>query len=344
MPEVSLIDLRVAPPETGRWLSPPLAEAVAETLEAGEQSLLFLNRRGYAPLVLCRACGERLKAPDTDSWLVEHRYSGRLVCHLTGYSIPRPKACPHCQAEESLVSVGPGVERIAEEVAGLFPLARTAIFSSDTAGRAADVRALIEAMAAGEIDILIATQAAAKGHDFPNLTLVGVVDADLGLRGGDLRAAERTIQLLVQVSGRAGRRHRLGRALIQTWSPDHPVMRALAAGDRDTFVEIELAERRAAGLPPFTRLAAVIASGPDRTILEGFCRQLAAAAPNAEGVDVFGPAEAPLALIRGLRRQRFLVRAERNVDLGAYMAAWRARVKPPASIRLTIDIDPYSFL
>ena len=202
--------------------------------------------------------------------------------------------------------------------------ARTAIFSSDTAGGAVEARALIEAMTAGEIDILIATQAAAKGHDFPNLTLVGVIDADLGLRGGDLRAAERTFQLLTQVSGRAGRRERPGRALVQTWSPDHPVMQALAVGDRDAFAEIELAERRAAGLPPFTRLAAVILSGPDASALEGFCQTMAIAAPNAEGVDVFGPADAPLGLVRGRRRKRFLVRADRSVDLASYMQAWRA--------------------
>ncbi|HEY1879730.1 MAG TPA: primosomal protein N' [Caulobacteraceae bacterium] len=344
MPEVTLVDLRETSPEPGSWLASPITNAIAETLARGEQSLLFLNRRGYAPLVLCRACGERLKAPDTDSWLVEHRYSGRLVCHLTGYSIPRPRLCPHCQAEDSLVSVGPGVERIAEEVARRYPDARTAIFSSDTAGGAAEARALIEAMSAGEIDILIATQAAAKGHDFPNLTLVGVVDADLGLRGGDLRAAERTFQLLTQVSGRAGRRDLPGRALIQTWNPDHPVMQAIAAGDRDAFAELELAERRAAALPPFSRLAAVIASGGDGAILERFCRSMAEVAPNAAGVDVFGPADAPLGLVRGRRRKRFLVRAERSVDLAAYMQAWRARVKPQGSVRLTIDIDPYSFL
>jgi primosomal protein N' (replication factor Y) len=344
MPHIDLVDLRLHPPERGEWLSAPLKSAMAETLGLGEQSLLFLNRRGYAPLVLCRACGERLKAPDSDSWLVEHRYSGRLVCHLTGYSFPKPRRCPHCGAEDSLVSVGPGVERVAEEAARLFPDARLAVFSSDTVADADAGRALIGAMSAGEIDILIATQAAAKGHDFPGLTLVGVVDADLGLRGGDLRAAERTFQLLTQVAGRAGRRERPGRALIQTWSPDHPVMAALAAGDRDAFAAVELAERRSAGLPPFTRLGAVIVSGPDPAALDAFCQAMARAAPNAEGVEVFGPADAPVGLVRGRRRKRFLARAERAVDLGAYMEAWRARVRVPGSIRLTIDIDPYSFL
>jgi primosomal protein N' (replication factor Y) len=344
LPRIELIDLREAPPEAGRWLSPPLVAAMRETLARGEQTLLFLNRRGYAPLVLCRACGERLKAPDTDSWLVEHRYSGRLVCHLTGFSMPRPDRCPYCGARESLVSVGPGVERVEEEARGLFPAARLAVFSSDTVAGAEAARALIAAMTAGEIDILIATQGAAKGHDFPLLTLVGVVDADLSLRGGDLRAAERTFQLLEQVAGRAGRRARTGRAMLQTWAPEHPVMQALAAQDRDAFVAVEMGERQAAGLPPFGRLAAVIVSGPDPTALERFCRDFAAVAPNAEGVDLYGPADAPFSLVRGRRRKRLLVRADRGVDLSAYLAAWRARVKVPGSIRLTLDVDPYSFL
>ncbi|MDZ4321298.1 MAG: primosomal protein N', partial [Phenylobacterium sp.] len=314
------------------------------TLARGEQALLFLNRRGYAPLVLCRACGERLTAPDTDSWLVEHRYTGRLVCHLTGFSMAKPKACPHCGAIDSLVSVGPGVERVEEEARALFPESRVAVFSSDTVFDAQAARRLVESMAAGEIDILVATQAAAKGHNFPNLTLVGVVDADLGLRGGDLRAAERTYQLLAQATGRAGRHDRPGRALVQTYAPDHAVMQALAAQDRDAFVAAEMAERELAGLPPFGRLGAVIVSSENPQALEAFVRDMAAAAPNAEGLEVYGPADAPLSLVRGRRRKRFLVRADRTVDLSAYLAAWRARVKPPGSVRVVIDVDPYSFL
>jgi primosomal protein N' (replication factor Y) len=344
MPKIELVDLRESPPPPGRWLSPRLAQAMAETLAGGEQTLLFLNRRGYAPLVLCRACGERMKAPDSDSWLVEHRYSGRLVCHLTGFSMAKPDHCPACGAKDGLVSIGPGVERVAEEAGALFPQARLAVFSSDTVADAAQARALIGAMAAGEYDILVATQAAAKGHNFPALTLVGVVDADLGLRGGDLRAAERTFQLLTQVSGRAGRESRPGRALIQTWAPEHPVMQALQAGDRDSFVAVEMAEREAVGLPPFGRLAAVIVSGPDPAILDSYVRTLAAAAPNADGVEVYGPADPPFGLVRGRRRKRFLVRADRAVDLQGFLAAWRARVKRPSSVRVAVDVDPYSFL
>jgi len=344
LPDVQLVDLRETPPESGRWLSPPLVQAMGETLARGEQTLLFLNRRGYAPLVLCKACGERLRAPDTDSWLVEHRYTGRLVCHLTGFSMPKPDRCPQCSAKDSLVSIGPGVERVEEEARSLFPEARIAVFSSDTMFDAREARRLVEAMEAGDIDILVATQAAAKGHNFPNLTLVGVVDADLGLRGGDLRAGERTYQLLAQAAGRAGRHERPGRALLQTYAPDHPVMQALAAQDRDAFVAAEMAERELAGLPPFGRLAAVIVSGEDAAELDAFCQAMAKVAPNTEGVEVYGPADAPLGLVRGRRRKRFLVRADRTVDLSAYMAAWRARVKPKGALRLAIDIDPYSFL
>lgn len=344
LPDVTLIDLRETPPERDRWLSRPLVEAMAETFGRGEQSLLFLNRRGYAPLVLCRACGERMRAPDTDSWLVEHRYTGRLVCHLTGFSMPKPDKCPHCGARDSLVSVGPGVERVEEEVRERFPQARVAVFSSDTVMHAQGARTLIEAMTAGEIDVLVATQAAAKGHDFPNLTLVGIVDADLGLRGGDLRAAERTFQLLAQASGRAGRRATAGRAMIQSFAPDHGVMQALAMQDRDAFTAAELDARQAAGLPPYGRLAALIVSSEDAAVLETYVAALAAAVPNAPDLEVFGPADAPLGLVRGRRRKRFLVRADRNVDLQAFLAAWRSRVKIPGAVRLTIDVDPHSFL
>jgi primosomal protein N' (replication factor Y) len=344
LPDIELIDLRETPPEAGRWLSPPLVAAMGETWARGEQTLLFLNRRGYAPLVLCKACGERMTAPDTDSWLVEHRYTGRLVCHLTGFSMPKPAACPHCGAKDSLVSIGPGVERVEEEARALFPDARIAVFSSDTVFDAREARRLVETMAAGEIDILVATQAAAKGHNFPKLTLVGVVDADLGLRGGDLRAAERTYQLLAQATGRAGRADRAGRALLQTYAPEHAVMQALKAQDRDAFVAAEMAERELAGLPPFGRLAAVIASGPDAAQLDAFVREMAEVAPNTPGVEVYGPADAPLGLVRGRRRKRFLVRCDRGVDLSAYMAAWRARVKVRGQLRVAIDIDPYSFL
>ena len=344
LPDIELVDLKTCPPDPQTWLSAPLRTAIGETFARGEQTLLFLNRRGYAPVVLCRTCGHRLTAPDTDSWLVEHRYTGRLVCHLTGFSMPKPKLCPSCGAEDSLVPVGPGVERVEEEVKQLFPEARTAIFSSDTVPDGKSARELIQSMAEGEIDILVATQAAAKGHNFPRLTLVGVVDADLGLRGGDLRAAERTYQLLAQATGRAGRADKPGRALLQTYTPEHPVLMALAASDRDAFVAAEMSEREAGSLPPHGRLAAIILSSENAMAVEKVARELAEAIPNAERLEVYGPADAPLALVRGRKRKRLLVRADRDVNLQAFLKAWLSRVKVPASVRLTVDVDPYSFL
>ncbi|MBY9067715.1 primosomal protein N' [Hyphomonas sp. WL0036] len=344
LPDVELVDLKKAPPEKGKWLSPVLERALIETLANGEQSLLFLNRRGYAPLVICKACGERLKTPGTENWLTEHRYTGRLVCHVTGYSIPKPTHCPSCGAADSLMGVGPGVERVAEEARVLLPNARIEIFSSDTAQGGEETRGLVDRMATGEIDVLIGTQIVAKGHNFPNLTLVGVVDADSGLKGGDLRAGERTYQLLSQVAGRAGRAERPGRALVQTYAPDNPAMEALAANDRDGFLQIERDVRSELILPPFGRLAAMILSAPSAELVDKTALEIAAAAPNGEGVEIYGPAPAPITVLRGRHRRRFLVKSPRTVDLSAYMTAWTARLKLPSQVRISVDIDPYSFL
>jgi primosomal protein N' (replication factor Y) len=344
LPDVDLVDMRLDPPERGRWLSPKLIHAAAESLSRGEQALFYMNRRGYAPLTLCRSCGHRMTSPDTQSWLVEHRYSGRLVCHLTGFSMPKPKECPNCLAPDSFVAIGPGVERVEEEVKELFPNARVEIFSSDTAWTGDQVRAVVDRMAEGEIDILIGTQIVAKGHNFPKLTMVGVVDADLGLKGGDLRAGERTFQLLSQVAGRAGRADKPGRALIQTYAPDHEAMQALARHDRDGFLAAEAMGRETMGMPPFGRLAAVILSAPTEQGVNLAAMAMGEAAPSADGVDVWGPAPAPLAVIRGQHRRRFLIRADRGVDLSAYMTAWTSRVKLSSAVRMQIDVDPYSFL
>jgi primosomal protein N' (replication factor Y) len=344
LPRIDLIDLKEHPPEKDQWLSPPLRAAMAETLARGEQSLLFLNRRGYAPVVLCRKCGHRMKAPDTDSWLVEHRYSGRLVCHLTGFSMRKPEACPACGAPDGLTSVGPGVERVAAEVAELFPQARAEIFSSDTVQGPVAVRAMVARMEAGEIDILIGTQIVAKGHNFPGLTLVGVVDADLGLKGGDPRAGERTYQLLAQVAGRAGRAERPGRALIQTHYPDNEALQALVHGDREAFIAAEMAGRSATGAPPYGRMAALHLMATSDEAVDAAARAAGEALFSADGVEVWGPAPPPLALVRGWRRRRFLVRADRQVDLSAFMAAWRAAFRTPASVRVIIDMEPHSFM
>ncbi len=344
LPDVSLVDLRQTPPERGNALSPPLIEALGETLAAGEQSLLFLNRRGYAPLVLCKACGHKLTAPGTASWLTEHRYTGRLVCHLTGYSIPKPRVCEKCGERDSLAGIGPGIERLSEEVRATFPQARIALFSSDEVNGPEDVRGLVQRMERGEIDILIGTQIVAKGHNFPGLTLVGVVDADASMKGGDLRAGERTFQLLSQVTGRAGRAEKPGRALLQTWQPEAALMEALQANDRDAFLAAEREGREAIGFPPFGRLAAMIFSFPDEAEAARLAREIVASAPSADGIDVWGPAPAPIGVLRGRWRWRYLVRSGREQNLSAYMSAWRGALKLPAKARIQIDIDPYSFM
>jgi primosomal protein N' (replication factor Y) len=344
LPAVALIDMRKEHLTPGRFLSSPLVVALEGTLGEGEQALLFLNRRGYAPLTLCRACGYRFQCPSCTAWLVEHRFTGRLQCHHCGYAMPLPAFCPECLAAGTLVPCGPGVERLNEEVAERFPQARVALMVSDLLSGPSAAAELAAGMEAHRYDVLIGTQIVAKGHHFPMLTLVGVVDADLGLVGGDLRAAERTYQLLHQVGGRAGRAERPGRVLIQTYMPDQPVMQALAANDRDRFLEVEAAQRRAAHLPPFARLAALIVGAPDAESADFAARALARAAPHMPGVTVLGPAPAPLTVLRGRHRRRLLVQAERGVNLQAVLREWLGKVRLAGSTRLQVDIDPYSFL
>jgi primosomal protein N' (replication factor Y) len=344
LPCVSIVDMRRDAPPRQCWLSPPLRAALQETIAAGEQALLFLNRRGYAPLTLCRSCGHRIECPNCTAWLVEHRLAGRLECHHCGYAAGYPAHCAACGTEDSLVACGPGVERLAEEVHALFPTARMASLTSDSVHGPAAVEELISRMRRHEIDILIGTQIVAKGHHFPMLTLVGVIDADLGLTGGDLRAAERTYQLLHQVSGRAGRDAKPGRVLLQTYNPRHPVITALAEGARDRFIEEEARQRRAGAWPPFGRLAALILSGPDEAAVDAVARRLARAAPRFSDVRVLGPAPAPLARLRGRHRRRFLLKAPRTVSVQRVLSEWLAKVRAPSSVRVQIDIDPYSFL
>lgn len=343
LPSTQIVDMRNNPPERGEWLSPVAIREVTRNLERKEQVLLYLNRRGYAPVTLCRKCGERMTAPNSDTWLVEHKYTNRLVCHHTGYSIPRPDHCPHCGAPDSLTGCGPGVERIAEEAKQKWPDVRIEIFSSDTVNGPGAAKALLRRMTEGEIDILVATQAAAKGHNFPGLTLVVAVDADLGLAGGDLRAAERTFQTLSQVAGRAGRAEKPGRVLLQSYQPDHPVIGALARFDRDGFAGAELDGRASLGFPPYGRLAAIILSGDNEAKLNEVAQQMVGVVPQAEGIEIWGPAPAPLYRLRGTYRIRFLVKVARRVSIQAVLKDWLARVKIPASVRRTVDIDPYSF-
>ncbi len=345
LPAIEAIDLRREPPPPRHFISPVLAGAIKVSLERGEQALLFLNRRGYAPLTLCRACGFRFSCPNCDAWLVDHRFRRQLVCHHCGFAMPHPAACPHCQAANSFVPIGPGVERLEEEVHELFPGARVLVLSSDLVASVERMREEFADVAAGRFDIVIGTQLVAKGHHFPMLNLVGVVDADLGLANGDPRAAERTFQLLHQVVGRAGREAGAGYGYLQTHQPEHPVIRALIAQDRDAFYSAEIEMRERTHYPPFGRLASIVVSGPDRHDTESFARALARSAPVRDEVRVLGPAEAPLALVRGRHRLRLLAKSPRAFDLSAYLREWLAAgPKAKGSIKLEIDVDPQSFL
>ncbi len=345
LPDLSAVDMRRHPPARGGFLSPVLLTRLKENFGRAEQSLLFLNRRGYAPLTLCRVCGHRFQCPQCSAWLVEHRFRGQLVCHHCGHNERRPDACPECGTLDHLVACGPGIERVAEEVVQHLPDARTVVLSSDMVGGTRRLRLELESIAKGECDIVIGTQLVAKGHNFPNMTLVGVVDADLGLANGDPRAAERTFQLLSQVTGRAGRTGKKSAGLIQTYQPDHPVMRAIVSGDAESFYEREIAERERAHLPPFGRLAALVVSGEHRAEAEAHARALRRAAPEAAGIDVLGPAEAPLALVAGRHRFRLLVHGERRCDMQGFVRALVAAApRPKGSVRVNVDIDPQSFL
>ena len=344
MPDIAAIDMLADPPPRGRWLAPTLVRAIEETLARNEQVLLFLNRRGYAPLTLCRHCGHRFQCPNCTAWMVEHRLMARLQCHHCGHVMPPPRCCPECGEEESLVACGPGVERIADEVAALFPEARRAIVTSDTIWSPARAADFVARMEAGEIDIVIGTQLVTKGYHFPNLTLVGVVDADLGLQGGDLRAAERSFQQIAQVSGRAGRGVKKGHVLVQTHEPNAPVIRALVSGDAASFYAAETASRRSANAPPFGRYAAIIVSSEQLDEAVEAARLIGRTAPEVEGMHVYGPAPAPLAMLRGRHRQRLLVHARRALDVQDIIRDWLGALEWPRGVRVTVDVDPYSFL
>ncbi|WP_306131235.1 primosomal protein N' [Roseivivax marinus] len=346
MPEMRAIDMRGEDLPSNRWISPSLARAIGTRLEKGEQALIFLNRRGYAPVTICRACGHQIGCPQCDARMVEHRFLRRLMCHQCGESAPIPEACPSCEAEGKLAAVGPGVERMAEEAREAFPEARVAVLSSDLYGSARQLKAEIENIAAGGADLIIGTQLVAKGHNFPLLTLVGVIDADLGLQGSDLRAAERTFQLMRQVAGRAGRAEKRGTALMQTYQPEHPVIRAILSGDEEGFWRAEAEERRAAGVPPYGRMAGIILSHPDVQEVFDLGNALARndAALRRVGAQVFGPAPAPVARVRGRHRVRLLVKAPKGVGLQRALAEWAGQFRLRGDMRMAIDIDPQSFM
>ena len=343
LPETTRIDMTREKLETDTWLSTTLADAVTQTLANGDQALLFLNRRGFAPLTLCRTCGHRLHCPNCAAAMVEHRFKKILMCHHCGHREPVPKACPACQTEGNMVPVGPGIERLAEEAVKRFPSARIAILSSDLS-RGQSLRDTLREVETGTVNLVIGTQLVAKGHHFPHLTLVGVVDADLALESSDPRAGERTWALLAQVAGRAGRGAKPGKAMVQTYVPQHPLMQALLKGDRDAYLNTEKAIRENAGLPPHGRLAALVISGMDAAETERFARAIANNAPRAEGITVLGPAPAPISMVRGRTRWRLLIKAKRDVNIQGFLREWLRDVKPKGSLALNVDVDPYNFL
>ncbi|MCY4181260.1 MAG: primosomal protein N', partial [Litoreibacter sp.] len=345
MPKMRAIDMRVENLPSGKWVSPTLQREITARIERGEQSLIFLNRRGYAPVTLCRACGHQIGCDHCDARMVEHRFLKRLMCHQCGETKPMPTVCPSCGAEDKLAPIGPGVERMGEEVAELFPDARVSVLSSDHYSTARQLKAHIEHIASGEADIIIGTQLVAKGHNFPLLTLVGVIDADLGLQGSDLRAAERTFQLMRQVAGRAGRAEKEGLALLQSFQPEHAVIQAILSGDEDGFWRAEAAEREQAGVPPYGRMAGIVLSGPEVGPVFDLGNHLARndLALKRVGAQVFGPAPAPIARIRGRHRVRLLVKAPKGVALQGALAEWIRPIKLKGDLRLSVDIDPQSF-
>jgi len=344
LPKITVLNLTQHPPERNHWIAPPLVAAMKERLERGEQVLLFLNRRGYAPLTLCRTCGHRFQCNTCSAWLVEHRLSRRLACHHCGQEQPMPNACPECGEADCLVACGPGVERIADEVAEILPEARVAVVTSDTLNTPDKIAEFVSAAENKMVDVIVGTQLVTKGYHFPDLTLVGVIDADLGLEGGDLRAGERSYQQIAQVAGRAGRAAKAGEVMIQTRHPEAPVIAALASGDRDAFYAAETEGRRHANAPPFGRWAAIIVSAEEDSQAKAAARLIGDTRPHLPDVMVLGPAPAPMALLRGRYRYRLLINAKRSAELQKVLREWLGALQFPASVRVSIDIDPYSFV
>ncbi|MEZ8006783.1 MAG: primosomal protein N' [Amylibacter sp.] len=345
MPDMATIDMREQLMGTNSWISSDLGREIDVRLERSEQSLLFLNRRGYAPITVCRKCGEQIGCDHCDARMVEHRFQGHLMCHQCGETKKMPEECPSCKEVGSLSAVGPGVERLAEEAEKRFPDAKISVLSSDMLMSAKALKQRISAIAAGEADIIIGTQLVAKGHNFPLLTLVGVIDSDLALMGGDLRAAERTFQLMRQVAGRAGRSDKKGIAYLQTHQPDHPVIKAILNGDEEEFWQAEANQRLAAGMPPFGRLAGIVLKGPDITQVFNLANHMVRNAPmlDAIGAEIYGPAPAPIARVRDNHRVRILVKAPKEVTIQGALAQWRDSVQIPRDIHISIDIDPQTF-
>ena len=348
LPDIKIIDLKKDKPKRGEWgpswLAPTLVDALKNNLEKGEQSMLFLNRRGYAPLIICRDCGYRIQCPHCTAWLAEHKSSGKLLCHRCGYMMNKPPYCPDCHSEDGLTACGPGVERIAEEVNKRFPNARVKVLSSDTTSSVSELSKIFDEMEKGHLDIMVGTQILAKGHHFPELTLVGIVDADLGLMGSDLRASEQTFQLLSQVAGRAGRAGKSGEVFVQTLYPENAVLQALVNNNREDFFALEKQTRKILKMPPFGKLAALIVSSEKSHLAEKIAVALGQTAPNNDYITTLGPAPAPVFMLRNKYRYRLLLKTARTINIQEVLKLWIDKVNIPSSVRVEIDVDPYSFM
>lgn len=345
LPDIEVIDLKTQNMKPGNWISTKLKEEITKRLGAGEQSLLFLNRRGYAPITLCKSCGFQIGCKHCDARLVQHRYKNMLICHQCGDSASVPTACPNCLIEGKLKAIGPGIERLEEECSSLFPDSKIGVLSSDNVESISELQKRIEKFTSGDVDIIIGTQLVSKGHNFPNITLVGVIDADLGLQGSDLRAAEKTFQSLRQVSGRAGRHKKVGKALLQTYSPEHPVILAIVRGDDDIFWAVEAAARKSAKSPPFGKMVALILSGVDEKELFGIAHYMARLweASYKSEAKIFGPALAPVSKIRGRYRVRLLIKVQKKKNIQTSIRSWLKRIAIPRSVKMNIDVDPQNF-
>ncbi len=342
LPEINIVDMSKSGLDKGKWISKQLKKKVEEYLIKDKQVMLFLNRRGYAPITLCKSCGHKETCKNCSTFLVAHKSNNSLLCHYCGYKKYIQSDCSECDEKDSLINCGPGVERIAEEVESLWPDEKYIVVTKDSLEKDKDGET-ISSILNKDVRIIIGTQILSKGHHFPALDLVGVIDADIGLFGADLRASERTYQLLTQVSGRAGRETK-GEVIVQTYYPSNPIVKALQEGKRDDFYDLEIQSRKDINMPPFNRLVGVVLSDRNESRLEEVAHNLAKQVEYNETISVLGPVLAPIYYVRGRYRYRFLVKSPYGSKVQDYVNKWISKVKLPSTTRMKIDVDPYNFM
>ena len=338
--EIELVDLRREKMQSNEFLSQKLRSEMALNLSKNKQTLLFLNRRGYAPVTLCKSCGKKYQCGDCDFHLVLHKSKQQLICHHCGHQEKSILECKFCGEKDALISVGVGVEKVEEEVRRLFPTARIALVTSDNVTNFDEVDKLVKQILNREIDVIIGTQMIAKGHDFPDLNLVGIIDADAMLYSSQLRALEKTYQILTQVIGRAGRRDECGKIVIQTYNPQNFIFEKIIKGDKKNFYEFEISNRKTMELPPFSRLAKFEISSFSEGEAKSFAKKLISHFPVSDKIELFGPAPAPLQRLKN--RHHFLVnlKTDKKINLQKLISDVIATLKVPKSVRIRIDVDP----